>query len=320
MTDTTAPLIKVIDLSRRFGDLQAIEGLSFSLQRGEVLGFLGPNGAGKSTTMNLLAGSLLADSGSIEICGAQLGRQTLEAKRRLGYLPEQPPLYADMSVDDYLRFCGRLYGLKGGKLNQSLSDTKSRCGLEMAGKRLLRHLSKGYQQRVGLAQALIHNPEVLVLDEPTSGLDPLQLIEIRKLIAELSRDHGIILSTHILPEIISNCQRVLIINKGRLVANTKLAELNRGQRQLKVRFQNQPNRADLLGITGISSANLADQVWTIETLGNPNPAPAICAAATHNHWGLMELTPQNQSLEQLFVAATCGEISEPATTDERVAS
>jgi ABC-2 type transport system ATP-binding protein len=188
------------------------------VEPGEILGFLGPNGAGKTTTMRILAGFFPATEGSAQVAGYDVFDQPLEAKRRVGYLPENPPVYTEMSVDSYLRFVSRIKGVKGPHINERLDYVKERCGLLKEGDRLIKHLSKGYRQRVGLAQALVHNPEVLILDEPTIGLDPKQIIEVRNLIKSLGGDHTVILSTHILPEVSMTCERVTIINNGKIVA------------------------------------------------------------------------------------------------------
>lgn len=194
-------LISAKHLSRRFGALLAVDDVSFELRRGEVLGFLGPNGAGKTTTMELLTGNLAPGAGHVEINGTAMADEPKRARALLGYLPEKPPLYPELTVDEYLDFCARLHRVAKRERSKAIARTRERCGLQDTGKRLLGNLSKGYQQRVGIAQAILHTPEVVILDEPTVGLDPIQIRHIRQLIAEIGADHSVILSTHILPEV-----------------------------------------------------------------------------------------------------------------------
>jgi ABC-2 type transport system ATP-binding protein len=218
-------LINAHNVSRFYGSRCAVNDISFSIKRGEITGFLGPNGAGKSTLMQMVCGVLAATSGSIEIAGHDILEQPVPAKRALGYLPDQPPLYRDCTVDEYLFYCARLRGVCAADVASAVTISKDRCGLADTGKRLIANLSKGYQQRIGIAQAIIHNPPVVVLDEPTSGLDPNQIIEIRELILSMRNDHSIILSTHILAEAESLCDRILILHQGRVVLDKPLAEL-----------------------------------------------------------------------------------------------
>jgi ABC-2 type transport system ATP-binding protein len=204
-------------LTRRYGKHGAVDGVSLQLRRGEVLGLLGHNGAGKSTTLQMLSGVLAPHAGHIEICGFDLARQPGLAKACVGFLPETPPLYRDMRVSDYLAFAARLHGMPKDKVAGALADTLARCGLQDAGRKIIGTLSKGYQQRVGIAQAIIHNPEVIILDEPTVGLDPAQIRDIRTLIRELGNTRSVILSTHLLGEVESICDRVEIMHQGRLI-------------------------------------------------------------------------------------------------------
>ncbi|GIW41197.1 MAG: hypothetical protein KatS3mg076_1774 [Candidatus Binatia bacterium] len=220
-------MIEVRELTKRYGDLVAVRDVSFSAAKGQVVGFLGPNGAGKTTTMRILTGFLPATSGSVRIAGFDIFEQWQEARKRIGYLPEQPPLYNDMTTRAYLEFVGRIKGVPRPALGEAVDRVVERCGLESVYRRVLGHLSKGFRQRVGLAQALIHDPEVLVLDEPTIGLDPRQIIEIRSLVRELAKDRTVILSTHILPEVTQLCQKVVIIHQGRIVVEGMLEELTR---------------------------------------------------------------------------------------------
>ena len=219
------PLISVHDLSRFYGQERAIENVSFDLPHGEILGLLGPNGAGKSTTMQIICGVIAANNGSVNIAGYDIQDAPQQAKQNIGFLPEQLPLYNDLTVDEYLFYTAKLRGIKKVNLSGKVTSCKRRCGLETSGKRLIQNLSKGYKQRVGIAQAIIHTPAVIILDEPTSGLDPKQILEIRKLMLELSKDHSIMLSTHILSEVEAICDRVLIINNGSIVLDQYLKEL-----------------------------------------------------------------------------------------------
>src|SRR5512137_2361504 len=219
-------MIKVEGLSKRYARTLAVDNISFEVQKGQIVGFLGPNGAGKTTTMRVLTCFLPPSSGSAQIAGFDVLEQPLEVKKRIGYLPETPPLYPEMEVGEYLAFVGRLKGVASGDLKRRLDEVCALCAVVDVRKKLIGHLSKGYRQRVGLAQAIIHNPDVLILDEPTSGLDPHQIIETRDLIKGLAGDHTIILSTHILPEVEATCQRVMIINKGKLVATDTMENLS----------------------------------------------------------------------------------------------
>ena len=220
-------MIEVANLSKRYGDLAAIRDVSFTAQTGQILGFLGPNGAGKTTTMRIITGFLPATSGTVRVEGFDVFTQSSEVRRRIGYLPESPPLYNDMSVAGYLRFVARLKGMARSAIAGALDRVLETCGLTGVRDRLLGHLSKGFRQRVGLAQALIHDPPVLILDEPTIGLDPRQIIEIRSLIKTLRVQRTVVLSTHILPEVSQVCDKVVVINEGRVVLEDQLANLTR---------------------------------------------------------------------------------------------
>jgi ABC-2 type transport system ATP-binding protein len=220
-------MIEVRNLTKRYGDLVAIRDISFIADKGQILGFLGPNGAGKTTTMRIITGYMPASSGTVNVAGFDIFDQSYEVRKRIGYLPENPPLYADMTVTSYLRFAGRIRGIPRAELDDAVDRVLLKCGLADVNGRVVGHLSKGFKQRVGLAQALIHDPVVLVLDEPTIGLDPKQIIDIRQLIRDLSGERTVILSTHILPEVAQLCQKVVIINQGRIAVEGELAELTR---------------------------------------------------------------------------------------------
>jgi ABC-2 type transport system ATP-binding protein len=221
-------MIEVKNLTKRYGDLVAVSNISFTAAKGQILGFLGPNGAGKTTTMRVITGFMPATSGTVKIAGFDIFEQSYECRKRIGYLPENPPLYNDMTVLSYLRFVGRIRGVAKADLPEAVERVLRACGLTDVPRRVIGHLSKGYRQRVGLAQAIIHNPDVLVLDEPTIGLDPRQIIDIRSLIKELAQNRTVILSTHILPEVTQLCDKVVIINQGRIVVEEMLETLTRG--------------------------------------------------------------------------------------------
>ena len=303
-------LIEVADLHRRYGDVHAVQGLDFQVRRGEVLGFLGPNGAGKTTTMQMICGVLAPSRGAVRIGGVDLLEEPVAAKRQLGYLPEQPPLYRELTVDEYLRFCAHLHGLRKQKATTAMEEAKARCGLEDNGGRLIGNLSKGYQQRVGIAQAIVHRPAVVVLDEPTVGLDPIQIREIRELMSELGNDHGVILSTHILPEVQAVCDRVQILHEGRLVLDESLAQLSKSRRprSTRVKFRRPPARTALTGLGGVERVEMLD-ADTLRLHHSPDEALAerIVTASVAGDWGLYELLSESRSLEEIFVELTFGE-------------
>ena len=222
-------MIEVQHLTKRYGDLTAVSDISFDVASGQILGFLGPNGSGKTTTMRVITGFMPASSGTVKVAGFDIFDESFEARKRIGYLPESPPLYNDMTVAAYLRFVARIKGMHKTAIPDALDRALTRCGLTKVTDRVTGHLSKGFRQRVGLAQAIIHNPEVLVLDEPTVGLDPQQIIEIRALIRELAGQHTVVLSTHILPEVSQVCEKVVIISAGRVVMEDMVANLTQGQ-------------------------------------------------------------------------------------------
>jgi ABC-2 type transport system ATP-binding protein len=229
-------MIEVSNLTKRYHRLVAIDGISFKVEQGDVLGFLGPNGAGKTTTMRILTGALPATSGQVRVAGYDVFEQPLQVKRRVGYLAEVPPLYEDMDTSSFLRFVGRLKGIVRKKLGAEVDRVLATCGLEEVRSRRIGNLSKGFRQRIGVAQALLGDPEVLILDEPTIGLDPNQIIEIRGLIRELAENHTVVLSTHILPEVTQICNRVVIIHRGQIVADDSLDKLTTEERSLEQTF------------------------------------------------------------------------------------
>lgn len=310
---TSETLLEARDLSRRYGATAAVRGLSLSLAKGEILGLLGPNGAGKSTTLKMLAGCLAPSSGSVRLNGIDLADQPKQAKRQLGYLPEQPPVYPELTVDEYLRYCAGLHGVPSAQRAAAVAEAKRGCGLTDVAHRLIGNLSKGYQQRVGIAQAIIHKPAVVILDEPTVGLDPNQIREIRSLIASLGREHGVILSSHILPEIQAVCSRVMIIDKGRSVYSGGL-DVARGAATFLVGFARGPESAEaLLAVPGVKRAQAigsgpASSQYRITAADAADPREALVEAAVAHRWGLIELRTEAKTLEELFVELTSGEV------------
>ncbi len=302
-------LVSVAQLSRRYGDTLAVDDVSFELGKGEVLGFLGPNGAGKSTTMQMICGGLAPSAGQITINGFDLIDQPIEAKSNLGYLPENPPVYRELTVNEYLTYCARLHRIERARIGQALEAAREHCGLNDVQQRLIGNLSKGYQQRVGIAQAIIHEPPVVILDEPTVGLDPIQIREIRELIKTLGQDRSVILSTHILPEVQATCDRVQIINRGRLVYNGSTAELShQGQgNRLQAAFDNPPDIATMQQLLGCLSLEQVDERRYLFTFESDNFASALVEASVHNGWRLFELIPRTSSLEDIFVELTTSE-------------
>jgi ABC-2 type transport system ATP-binding protein len=313
----TETLVNVDHISRYYGDDRAVDDISFSVSRGEVLGFLGPNGAGKSTTMQIICGALAPSTGSVSIAGYDITTEPRKAKQHIGFLPEQPPLYADLTVDEYLKFCGRLHLIPKSKLGASLASCKERCGLIDSGGRLIANLSKGYQQRVGIAQAIIHSPSVVILDEPTSGLDPMQILEIRKLIDELSQEHSVILSTHILSEAQSSCDRVLIVNRGKLILDEDIKTLDSETTHAScvIALQKPPLIEELEVLSGVTHVDMIDQHrFRVAYLQNNNVLLHLAAVAATSDWGLFELIPEHDSLEQTFVRLTQGEYNDMSST------
>ncbi|MEW5011689.1 MAG: ATP-binding cassette domain-containing protein [Cycloclasticus sp.] len=300
-------LIEVNNLSRWFGEHCAVDNLSFSLNKGEVLGFLGPNGAGKSTTMKMICGNLAPSLGEVKIGGYDIIEQPKLAKAELGFLAETPPLYPDLTVDEFLIYCAKLHGLRKVSINKALNHSKEKCGLADMGKRLINNLSKGYQQRIGIAQAILHNPSVIILDEPTVGLDPIQILEIRQLIAELGQQHSVILSTHILPEVQQSCSRVQIIHHGKLVLNESTEGLSRrmSSSSLLLRTAQPADLAMLNNISHIHSIDeLASNHYRVHHDQGINLAETLAKLVVNNAWGLLELTPEKHDMEHVFLSIT----------------
>lgn len=315
-------LISVQELSRFYGDQHAIENVSFNVHRGEILGFLGPNGAGKSTTMQIICGVLAANHGSVTIAGHDIQEAPQQAKEHIGFLPEQPPLYDDLTVDEYLNYAGKLRGIKKDAIAEAVVISKERCGLEHSGSRLIQNLSKGYKQRVGIAQAIIHSPAVIILDEPTSGLDPIQIREIRELMLELAEDHSVILSTHILSEVQSLCGRVLIINQGKIVLDQSMEQLQNNAEKtdhIEIALRNPPALEELLNIEGVASAESSNNdMLRINFNADVDATDAIVEKAATEKWGLYKLNPADTSLETIFMQLTHSDnklLEELADTD-----
>jgi ABC-2 type transport system ATP-binding protein len=311
-------LIEAQDLSRHYGRTVALAGLSLALRKGEILGLLGPNGAGKTTTMKILAGCLAPSSGSVRINGVDLAEHPAAAKASIGYLPEQPPLYPELTVDEYLHYAAGLHGVPAAGKAQAVARAKQACGLNEVARRLIHNLSKGYQQRVGLAQAIIHRPPVVILDEPTVGLDPIQIREIRELIKELGQSHSVILSSHILPEIQAVCSRVMIINKGRVVyAESVDRTAQHRLDSLIVGLRRGPDASALRQVAGIERAELLEAgLYRLTLTAGADPREALAEAAVRNGWGLYELRGQAKTLEEVFVELTSGEVTLHETLQE----
>jgi ABC-2 type transport system ATP-binding protein len=310
-------MIKVEGLTKRYGPTTAVNNISFEVDRGEIVGFLGPNGAGKTTTMRILTGFLPPTTGKASVAGYDVMEQPLEVKKRIGYLPETPPLYPEMEVIEYLDFVARLKGIPGPELSSRIDSALERCALGNVRHKIIGHLSRGYRQRVGLAQALIHGPDVLILDEPTAGLDPKQIIDVRKLIHALSGEHTIILSTHILPEVSGTCSRVLIINEGRLEASDSPENLTarlQGHESLWVDVDGPEAEIEqtLNAVPGVNrvireNGHAQRTTWQVETGKDPAIRSHIARALVERGWGLFEMRPIGLSLEDIFLKLTAKE-------------
>jgi ABC-2 type transport system ATP-binding protein len=319
-------LIEVQHLTKRYGPVTAVNDVSFTVERGEILGFLGPNGAGKTTTMRVLTGYMPPSEGKAIVAGYDVFEQPIEAKRRTGYLPETPPLYPEMTVREYLTFVARIKGVPRKQSKTRIDEMMKKTRIDDVAHRHCGKLSKGYRQRVGLAQALLHNPEVLILDEPTAGLDPKQIIETRQLIKGLGGDHTIILSTHILPEVSQTCQRVVIINKGKVVAvdtPDNLTSRLRGSETmyLQVDAQGADAAAVLQRVTGVKRVAVADtkqQVvgFEIDSEAGHDVRRELAAAVVSRGWGLLEMRPMRMSLEEIFLHVTTEDVAAPAAAAE----
>ena len=312
-------MIKVEGVTKRYARNVAVDNISFEVVKGDIVGFLGPNGAGKTTTMRILTCFLPPTAGAAQVAGFDVMQQPMEVKKRIGYLPETPPLYPEMEVIEYLQFVGRLKGISKADLGKRIDDVIERCSLGDVRTRLISKLSKGYRQRVGLAQATIHNPEVLILDEPTAGLDPKQIIDTRSLIRSLAGEHTIILSTHILPEVEQVCEKVIIINKGKLVATDTVANLTnrlRGSEAVAVEVAGrngslehgpvQQRLEQLAGVSRVIHKESRDNrlLFEVESLQGRSVRAELARAVVENGWDLLELRSVGLSLEDVFLQLT----------------
>lgn len=317
-------MIQVENLSKNYARQVAVDNISFSVEKGDIVGFLGPNGAGKTTTMRVLTCFMPPTAGKATVAGFDVFEQPFEVKKRIGYLPESPPLYPEMNVQDYLTFIARLKNVPNGQIKTRTEEVMERCAIADVKSKLISKLSRGYRQRVGLAQAIIHNPDVLILDEPTSGLDPKQITETRDLIQGLSGAHTIILSTHILPEVEAVCRKVIIINRGRLVATDSVEHLkHRGAgNAIQVQVDAAGNgdagavRQKLEQVPGVSKVlekAVADGrlIFEIESLPDRNPRADLARAVVHAGWNLLELKSTTLSLEEVYLQLT-GATVEPS--------
>jgi ABC-2 type transport system ATP-binding protein len=293
--------IEIKDLVKIYGEQKAVDGISFKVGKGEIVGFLGPNGAGKSTTMKVITGYLGQDSGEVSVCGIPVKERPLDTRKKIGYLPEANPLYPDMYVREYLDFIADVHAVPDKK--QKIESVIGTVGLTPENKKKLGQLSKGYKQRVGLAAALLHEPEVLILDEPTSGLDPNQIIEIRDTIRKLGKDRAVLFSSHILQEVEALCDRVIIINKGRLIADSPLDKLRleRRSNSLRVAFKEDLAPSQLASLKGVTAVRkLSAQEWELQAEEEADVKKQLLGLALQNNWNIVSLQSENQSLEDIF--------------------
>lgn len=305
-------MIEVKNLTKSYGGIQAITGLNFSIEKGEVVGFLGPNGAGKSTTMKIITGFMAPTEGQAIVAGFDVFENPLEVKKRIGYLPETPPVYGDMKVVDYLAYVAELKLIEKSKIKSAVSLSIEKTHLESVTGRYIQTLSKGFKQRVGIAQALVSDPDVLILDEPTVGLDPKQVAEIRELIQKLKGHHTIILSTHILPEVQMTCGRIIIINKGQIVAQDSLENLSKlqsGHRKISLKTKNARSNASehLRSIEGVLQVHeISPLVWEIDSLDQEVLIEKVALKAIQEGMGLVEISSNKADLEDIFLKLTYG--------------
>jgi len=297
--------IEVKNLSKFYGEQAAVNDISFSIKKGEIVGFLGPNGAGKSTTMKILTGFIPSTKGEVRICGLEVDVDSLETRKKIGYLPENNPLYLDMYVREYLEFVGNIY--KVPNLKQRVNEMIHQVGLEVEQNKKIGMLSKGYRQRVGLAQAIIHDPEVLILDEPTTGLDPNQLVEIRELIKRIGKSKTVILSTHIMQEVSAICDRVIIIKQGKIVADDKAEDLQfeENKQVVYVEFEGDFSKNQLKKMSGITTVeNVGENAWLIESDNSLDLRKFIAQFAQKNNLLVLTLRKEEKTLEEVFKELT----------------
>ena len=305
-------MIEVSGLVKSYGPIHAVKDIQFRVKKGEVVGFLGPNGAGKSTTMKIITGSMAPTGGSVRVAGFDVFEDPVEVKKRIGYLPENPPVYGEMSVESYLAFVAKLKGVSGADVSRQVAKAIEKTDLGSVRRRLIQNLSKGFRQRVGIAQALVSDPEVLILDEPTSGLDPRQVAEVRALIKELKGEHTIILSTHILPEVQSMCERIIIINRGRIVAEDTLDGLSTrmagsAQVRLKVARPNAQVETAIRAVPGVVAVTSVDGGYSVQATVNDEAVERIAEATVQSKAGLLELRREVVDLEEIFLKLTTSE-------------
>lgn len=295
--------IEVKELTKVYGTQKAVDNLSFTAQKGEIVGFLGPNGAGKSTTMKILTGYIASSAGKVKVCGFDVSQKPIQSRQNIGYLPEHNPLYVDMYVHEYLHFTGSLHINSRRFLKERVPEMISLCGLQKEQNKLIKALSKGYRQRVGLAQALLHDPEVLILDEPTTGLDPNQIIEIRELIRSVSKDKTVIFSSHIMQEVQALCSRVLIINNGKLVADDvpdNLKDIEQETTIISIEFEETIDSELINKIEGILTVKQKDKHIVVEASKEVDVRPAIFKFAHENGFTLVGMNQESQSMEDIF--------------------
>lgn len=300
-------LVEVEGVSRYFGDHRAVRDLSFVLDEAGAVGLLGPNGAGKSTTLNLLSGNLAPNSGRIVINGVDLRRQPRKAKAFLGYLPDTPPVYPESTVDEYLSFCAKIHRIARAKRARSIAEAKQRCGLDEVGKRLIGALSKGFRQRLGIAQAILHAPPLIILDEPMVGLDPIQLREMRDLIGKMAQQHAILLSSHLLPEVQNSCTRSLIIDRGRLILDTDIDDLDQhlSHSSLILKTRAAADLSILRRINGVDTVELiGENSYRIAFRKDSDPTEQIAEKVVGSGCGLLELCREQRSVEEVFLHMT----------------
>jgi ABC-2 type transport system ATP-binding protein len=321
-------MIEVAGLTKRYGPTLAVSDVSFEVRKGEVLGFLGPNGAGKTTTMRVITGYLPPTDGKVLVAGYDVVEEPLEAKRRTGYLPEMPPVYPDMTVVEYLSFVARIKGVPRKEVKGRVGEVSEKCAITDVQRRQTGKLSKGYRQRVGLAQALIHNPEVLVLDEPTAGLDPKQIIETRELIKGLAGQHTVVLSTHILPEVSKTCERVVVINQGKVVAVGAPAELThrlQGYETVLITVEGPAAEAmeKLQRVSGVNMVEPREAIdsrttFEVQAEKGQDVRAELARAVVESQWNLLELKTSGLSLEDIFLKLTTKDLSEEAAVSNQL--
>ncbi|HET9943833.1 MAG TPA: ABC transporter ATP-binding protein [Terriglobia bacterium] len=314
-------MISVENLTKRYATKTAIEGMSFRVDKGEILGFLGPNGAGKTTTMRIITGYMPSTDGTVKVDGFDVADQPLEVRRRIGYLPENPPLYTEMTVKSYLRFVAKLKGVSSVKVEDDVNRAMEKVNITDVQGRIIAKLSKGYKQRVGIAQALLNDPPVLILDEPTIGLDPKQIHEVRELIKSLAGNHTVVLSTHILPEVEQTCHRVIIIDRGKIVAVDTPQNLRsqiQGGVRVFIEVEGPPD--DVLtavkGVTGVADARVVSQDavisrFHVDVEGGRDIRRDLARMVVQRGWGLLALQSENMSLEDIFIKLTTAEETPP---------